>query len=563
VKHALAARCGVRGTTLLVLLAALCALIAAVPNALAQEPLRTWGGSTTPPGAQGTPDPQEATTADEPAAPAPPAPPVTVGTPTEGSASAILPRTRVEDEGAGVVRTPGRIGLRYTLEGIEVRGNTATLSRVVLRYVPFHPGDTIDVDDKELELTRFRLLGTGFFRDAELSLRRGSKRGQVVLVVTVVERFTLVVNDVWLGLSADAQANGASRPLTAYGGLDVSDTNLAGTGITVGGALALAEGQLALRARFVDPNFLGSSWTAEATLLYNNARDYFGNRDVLVDYASGEVAQDYAVVSYKRFGGFVGAGHDLGVSTQLFVDYRLEKIDATLPLAASDLRGLDVEPIDFQIDRGSSVLSAVRATLQHDTRDEPTLPTRGDNLVMIADLAAEPIGSDYGFLKLQARAEHWFRLPWGHVVRLEGFAGGIFGDAPFFEKFYVGDFSDLLPDRVLGLNVDRRPAPNYLNTDIREVRYGSYAAKLNVEYRYPLYHGHRSIYGVDAFVSGGIYGVADGRDLTSPPRGYSGFATAPIDLTFNLGLRVDTEVGGFLLGVSNILGFLPIRGDAK
>ena len=116
---------------------------------------------------------------------------------------------------------------------------------------------------------------------------------------------------------------------------------------------------------------------------------------------------------------------------------------------------------------------------------------------------------------------------------------------------------------MLGLNVDRRPAPNYLHTDIVEVRYGAYAAKLDVEYRYPLYHGHRAIYGVDAFVSGGIYGVADARDLTSPARGYSGFATAPIDLTFNFGLRVDTEVGGFLLGVSNILGFLPVRGDAR
>jgi outer membrane protein assembly factor BamA len=193
------------------------------------------------------------------------------------------------------------------------------------------------------------------------------------------------------------------------------------------------------------------------------------------------------------------------------------------------------------------------------------LPTRGDHVILVGDLALEPLGSDYGFAKIQTRASHWIRLPWGerHVLKLEAFAGAVFGSAPFFEKFYVGDFSDLLPDRVLDLNVDRRPPPNFLGTDILEVRYGQYAAKLDVEYRYPIYQGRRSIYGVDAFLSGGIYGVADGRDLSNPARGYSGFATAPIDLTFNFGLRIDTAVGGFALGVSNILGFLPVRGDAK
>jgi len=48
------------------------------------------------------------------------------------------------------------------------------------------------------------------------------------------------------------------------------------------------------------------------------------------------------VATYVRFGGRIGVGHDVGISSQIFVDYRLEKIDSTLPLAASDDRGLDV-----------------------------------------------------------------------------------------------------------------------------------------------------------------------------------------------------------------------------
>ena len=495
--------------------------------------------------------------------PPPPPPPVTIGDPVPGAATALPPKQTsadANDAAAPIVRTPGKVGLRYTLEGVEVRGNTTTLARVVLRYVQFRAGDTLDVDDKELELTRFRLLGTGFFRDVDLSLRKGTRRGYVVLVVNVVERNTIIVNDLWLGLSADAEPNGSARPLTAYGGLQISETNLAGTGITLGGAFAVAEGQLALRTRFADPQFLKSNWTVEAQLLYSSARDFFGNRDVLVDYATQVVQQDFAVLSYRRFGGTIGAGHDLGISSQLFFNYRLEKLDATLPLAASHHRGLDVEPIDFQINGGSSVLSTVRTTLVYDTRDEPVLPTRGDSVVTFVDASLTPLGSDYPYVKLQTRASHWLRLPWSHVLRLEGFAGAVFGDAPLFEKFYVGDFSDLLPDRVLDLNFDRRPAPNFLHTDIVEIRYGQYAAKVQAEYRIPLYRGHRSIYGVDFFGAVGLYGVANGVDFTQHARGYSGFGTVPIDLTFNAGLRIDTAAGGVLFGLSNLLGFLPVRG---
>jgi outer membrane protein insertion porin family len=493
----------------------------------------------------------------EPDAPAPPAPPpATMGTPVPGSTSAPSSPPIVE-AAAPIVRTPGTIGLKYTLEGIEVRGNRSTLGRVVLRYVPLRAGDVLDVDDPELELTRFRLLGTGFFRDVQLSLRRGTRRGYVILVVDVVERNTIIVDSLWLGVSQDVNSSGGANPLTAYGGAGVTETNLAGTGIALGGAFAVADQQLALRARLTDPQFLGSAWTVEGELLYNKARDFFGNRDVLVDDPTQPFA-DYAVAQYTRFGGRVGAGHDLGVSSQLLLDYRLESINASLPLAASDHRGEDVEPIDFMLSSGQSFLSILHATFVNDTRDEPFLPTRGHRFIASLDVAGAPIGSDYAYTKLVLHGSQWFKLPWGgHVLQLDGFVGGVFGNAPLFERFYVGDLSDLLPDRALDLAFDRRPAPNFLSTDIVEVRYGNYAAKLDAEYRIPVYRGTRSIYGVDFFGSFGLYALANEQDLVTPASGYTGLATWPVDLTFNTGLRIDTQAGGFVFGLSNFIGLLP------
>src|SRR5262249_50909734 len=159
---------------------------------------------------------------------------------------------------------------------------------------------------------------------------------------------------------------------------DAAETNLVGTGITLGGAVGIGQDQVAIRMRFFDPAFLGTGWMTSASILYNDARDFFGNKSVLyqgVDPADASIPS--AVGRYKRFGGNIGAGHDLSVATQLWFDVRMEKIDAELPLAASHLRGLDREPITFNVVGGNSILSALRARLVHDTRDEPILPTRG------------------------------------------------------------------------------------------------------------------------------------------------------------------------------------------
>jgi outer membrane protein assembly factor BamA len=454
---------------------------------------------------------------------------------------------------------PAEESVRYTLENIELRGNNRVRARVVLRYLPFKPGDVLDVENPQVELARYRLLGTGFFRDVQFSLRKGSQRGKVVLIVEVVERNTIVVNDLWMGLAVDADTESDATRLGAYAGLDVAETNLAGTGITLGGALGLAREQLALRVRFLDPAFLGGRWMTTGTLLFNRAKDFFGNEDVIWQspYELDEVPQP-AIVRYKRFGGSVGVGRDLSISTQFWAHYRLESIEAQVPPVASHLRGGQREKIQFDVLPGQSVVSTVRALVQHDTRDTPFLTTRGWFLTVAGELSLAPAGSDYDYQRFEVDASRWWTLPWGkHVLRLSLFGGAISGDTPFFEQFYVNDFSDFRPGRVLGLNFDARPAPDILDTSIVEIRRGHYAGRLGLEYRIPLYRGRRSVYGIDIFGSAGIYGLASHYDLSRPPRGYSGAARIPVDLTANFGLRMDTSAGGFAFSFANALGLIP------
>ena len=90
-----------------------------------------------------------------------------------------------------------------------------------------------------------------------------------------------------------------------------------------------------------------------------------------------------------------------------------------------------------------------------------------------------------------------------------------------------------------------------------------FAAKLEAEYRIPVYAGRGSIYGVDLFGAAGLYGLATRREFTDAPTGYDGFARVPVDVTYNLGLRVDTAVGGVTLAFSNLLGLIPARRGAR
>ncbi len=475
------------------------------------------------------------------------------------AASAPTPRAPVQAGGPSDP-APATAPVRYTLEHIQVRGNRRTRTRVVLRYLPFAPGDVIDVDNPEIRLARYRLLGTGFFRDVQFSLEKGSQRGLVVLVVHVVERNTVVLNDVWMGVAADADNEGRSRPLTAYAGIDVAETNLLGTGATLGGAMAVAQEQLALRALFLDPGFLGSPWMTSGTLLYNDARDFFGNAQVRYsDPDQLDRRTEHAVVRYERLGGALGVGRDLSTTTQLWLHYRLENVDASYPLQAShEIGDGNREPIDFDIIRGRSVLSTLRTTLQLDTRDHPFLPTTGWFVSATGEIGI-PVLSDYTYQRSDIHASRWWQLPWhDHVFRLEMFGGAISGDAPFFEQYYVGDFTDFLPSRILGVNFDRRPPPNFLGTEVVEVRYGEYAAKLGAEYRLPLYRGHRSIFGIDLFGSAGVYAIAGKRELEAPIPGYEGAARIPVDVTANFGFRMDTAAGGFVFAFSNVLYFIPV-----
>ena len=98
--------------------------------------------------------------------------------------------------------------------------------------------------------------------------------------------------------------------------------------------------------------------------------------------------------------------------------------------------------------------------------------------------------------------------------------------------------------------------PDLLGTSIAHHRYDNYAGRVLVEYAIPIWRRRGFVYGGDAFVAAGVLGVASIGDFRPP--GTSGFRSLPVDLTGDLGLRLDTYIGIFTISVANALSRLPL-----
>ena len=259
--------------------------------------------------------------------------------------------------------------------------------------------------------SRFRLLGTGFFRDVNLSLRRGTSAVTSSLVVNVVERNTIVVNDLWLGLSADAEPDGKARPLTAFGGIDVSEQNLAGTGVARRRDGPSPTASSRLHTRINDPSFLRSSWLAEARVLYNNAK----TSSATVTSSSTIRATRTSRRRTTRSPRIDASGGLVGVRARALErgDARVLRLSPREDRRPSPRRRQPQARLRHRAHRlrpraAPRSFSTIGATVVHDTRDEP-FPAHARLASSATSNLADAPRSDYPYTKLVLRGS---RLDW-------------------------------------------------------------------------------------------------------------------------------------------------------
>ncbi len=449
----------------------------------------------------------------------------------------------------------GDLPPRYTVERIRIRGRRSTHPTVIRNKIKIRVGEVITAADPRIARARLTLLASGLFRDVSFSLSKGSKPGRVILNVRVRERGTIVVQNLHLGFS---------NATPFWGGLDLAENNFLGRGLHLSAAFVVgaaakdvaagARIQHAEQLRFSYPRLIARRVGMSLMFLHAEASDLFRIRG---SNPNGSDVENFSAVLYRRAGGILGFFSALGAQNMVYLDYRFEWVSARLPEgAARDYPNGRSERLSFDLIDGNSYLSSLAITFVRDTRNDPVLPTSGMRLEIAAELSTKYIGSNYQFAKVVTSFQKYWLMPWyRHVLSLHLYAGVIIGTTPLFNKFFIGDLNEQVPNRALGLNFATRPSRNLFNNSIVDMRYETFAGRAAVRYCIPLSRGGRLVYNSNFYVSVGLITMLSEDDFRVRDEGLR--KAIPIDMVFDVGFRLDTYIGVFTLSFGNALGWIP------
>lgn len=457
--------------------------------------------------------------------------------------------SRADDrQNSAEIEADDDFGPLITIEEIEISGNAATSSAVILDALPITAGEVLRADSVKLEQARYRILALGFFRSVELRLAKGRERGQVVLLVEVEERGTIVLNRMYFG---------TARYTPWWVGLDLTERNFLGTGTSVGAAAVVAgkgradgaSAQQSFVLRAARSAFTGSRLGWHASLLAINASEPYR----VAGAAEDGRTENFNAYDYRRLGGKLGTSLRLSALSSIDVGARLEQVRADAPdNPIQTLPNGETRAVDLHLRDGHSRVVTAFASFDRDTRSDPVLPWRGDRLLLFAEVGSEFFGGSYDYLSGLAKYQRWWPISGqSHVLSAHLGGGMVVGDVPQFDRLHVGDINRMVSPRALGLVTSTIPSLDILNTSTDEISYGEIGGLAELQYSYKLFESSRYVYGGEVFVGVGLWTLVTTGDLD--PRD-----SPPIDILLDAGLRLDTEIGIFELSLANALGRLPL-----
>ncbi len=298
------------------------------------------------------------------------------------------------------------------IEKIVIKGNNKTGEAIIRHHIPIKQGEILDND--RVEFSRLKLMSTGFFSDVSIKIEKGSKRGFINLVFEVKERGTLFIDEIHLGLSS----------VNSYwGGLSLTDTNFIGRGYRLSAGLVYGEHFLTSRLKFLNPSLFGSKHRLGFEILYNDVSER------TIDSNSKDVLE---LLQYRRLSGTFIHGLKLDDYIYGYFYYTFEGVDARF------INKMEDNPLDLK--SGRSYLSSLSISLSRDTKNDMFMPTKGYSITISYEIANALIFSDYEYARLNAEVEYLLPALSDHSFRLRLLGGSIQGGAPFFKKYFVGDY---------------------------------------------------------------------------------------------------------------------------
>lgn len=330
------------------------------------------------------------------------------------------------DARVNAVRTPntetGNMDVTYQVaendksyvEKIEIKGNVKTKDKVIRRELAISPGETFDM--VRVRLSKQRLENLNYFEKVDAQPEPTEVRDRKNLVVSVEEKNTG-------NMSVGA---GFSSIESVVGFVEVSQGNF---------------------DMFKPPWFTGGGQKMRLRASYGSQRQDYLLSFVEPWFLDRKLA--FSVDLYHRNTAFQSALYDqvqtgmrLGLEKALWTDFFRGNVSYTI----EDVGISNVDPAaspELRAENGTQIVSKIGAGLVYDSRTGGLVPTGGQRLEFISELAGGPVGGEADFYRLELRGSQYLRGFWeGQTWEIIGRIGSIQaygGDRiTLFNRYFLG-----------------------------------------------------------------------------------------------------------------------------
>ena len=331
-----------------------------------------------------------------------------------------------------LITTPIFAQIGHEIEHIEVRGNEKTRIEMIHQVLPVKIGYTLQEGD--LDRSRKVLERLLLFRTVFVNVKPGSEKGKAILVIYVQEkRF----GD--LGVSLEySELDGFGIAADAY------YANLHGEGKLVGVEYGLGERLKYWGFRYSDPLLLKTNQAFHIQVTGSSAdRDIFRS-------ANPKLRGRYDL---ERIGFALGIGQPSPLRAyHLVLKYAFEAVQTgafqrpTIPTAG------EIFANEIAAAEGRENLSTLTLQLIKQSASTSWGGVQGTDFNAGLTLSSKTLGSVANYIRLRTELYRHQQLFAGHIFSLGGKAGSIWGESPFYERFYIDGANQLrgVERRVIG-----------------------------------------------------------------------------------------------------------------
>jgi len=333
------------------------------------------------------------------------------------------------------------------LEKIVVGGNSHISDSVIFATLRLAPHDTVNVSI--LEEARLRLLtGHPILRAVDFSTRPGSKRGFVILDITVIER-KLVIFETGYG-----HQDTYGWFLTLLG-LRIDPAAANGTGfrfgLRLGFHIAGFDGQFERRGKPTGFGFGGKFH------LYSQEQIFFGSDAAPTTWEAAN-GEDYTRAfrqKIERSGAELYLLYTLRDSTRFSFGFQAEKVrpESTFVDSESDEEfEFSDFPVSLQTGIRKTIITGLVFRVVRDTRDRPDYPQSGSFALLQVQSNSTAFGGDVNFGKAEFDIRTHVNLGNRCVFSSRLNAGIVSKKAPYYKRFFLGGIYSVRGFRGLTLS---------------------------------------------------------------------------------------------------------------